>query len=233
MNRLALNMVVYNEADKIEGTLTKILPHVDEAIVVDQSSTDGTADICLAMGVTVLQDLHHGFPEPSRNLALAHTEADWVLTLDADEEMTDEFVENLRIMDQHAQVRVRIGLKVAGEVFGAGGPLYRIFKKDDFYFVPRIHTCALPKRAMSPSMGLHITPYVAIWNVKTWASLLAGFERWEALGAYGTPLGGFLHMARSLNLCGEDLDAMSRYERHKLGFSPEKGALGGLDRVRY
>jgi glycosyltransferase involved in cell wall biosynthesis len=214
---LGLNMVVRDEAHRIATTLEAVLPLVDEAVIVDQSSDDDTADICREAGATVLSDVAHGYCEPSRQLALDATKSDWVLVLDADERCSDEFVADMRTLDAHLQVRVKVGAKIAGEVMGVGQPIYRIFRRRDFYCKAQIHSCPLPFEALTPSMGLWILPYVGIWDEKSWAELLGGLENYERLGRTDVD---WLVRAREAGVTGPELDAMTRPERHALGFGP-------------
>jgi len=62
----------------------------DETIVVDSGSTDDTADICRAMGVSF--SVTADFPGfgPQKNRALDLATGDWVLSIDADEWITPE-----------------------------------------------------------------------------------------------------------------------------------------------
>lgn len=85
MPRLALVVIARNEARCIARCLTSARPHVDAMIVLDTGSTDDTAAIAQACGATV-----HDFAwcddfSAARNAALAHSDADWNLILDADE----------------------------------------------------------------------------------------------------------------------------------------------------
>jgi glycosyltransferase involved in cell wall biosynthesis len=222
---LALNMVVYNEAHRIRQTLEQVLPLVDEVVIIDQDSTDGTPDICEAMGATVHSDAHHGYCEPSRQLAMDKTHSDWILVMDADEAPTSEFIAELRSMDRHLQVRLRIGAKVGGEVQNIGPPVYRLIRRGRFYHRPDIHTCPLPFEPMTRSMGCFVPEYVALWDTKTWVEYLSGLANYETLlhvhpkmAYHAEHNHTFLHRAKTLGLTGVDLDAMTLEERHALGF---------------
>jgi glycosyltransferase involved in cell wall biosynthesis len=226
---LALNMVVRNEAHRIRQTLEAVLPLVDEAIIVDQESTDGTPDICADMGVTVYRDQHHGYCEPSRQLAMDKTTSAWILVMDADESPTAEFTDELRSLDKHLQVRLRIGAKVGGEVQDIGRPVFRLIQRDRFYHKAEIHSCPLPNEVLTPSMGLFVLPYIALWDTKTWAEYLDGLANYETLlhvhpkmAIHAEHNHTFLHLANSLGLTGADLDAMPAEKRRALGFHWDK-----------
>ena len=85
MPRLALVMIARDEAPAIARTLESARPHVERTIVLDTGSLDATRDIARACGAEV-----HDFAwiddfAAARNAALARSDADWNLVLDADE----------------------------------------------------------------------------------------------------------------------------------------------------
>lgn len=214
---LSLNLIVYNEAHRIRQFLEQTLPLVDEAVIVDQSSTDGTPEIIREMGLAVINDVHHGFAEPSRNLALGYTTTPWVLTLDADEHLDEAFAAELRDLDRHLHVRTRVGAVIAGEVINISQPRFKLFRTQDFYYLPQLHTSAIPREVLTASMGRYDFPGVGVWDTKGWTETLVGLEQYEALGWTAV---SWLEIARKHGLKGEDLDAMTPDERHALGFLP-------------
>ncbi len=76
-------IVTYNEAHRIEDLLKKI-PAVDEILVVDSFSTDGTAALCEKYGARVIQQKFLGFGQ-QKQLGVDAAKNDWILSLDADE----------------------------------------------------------------------------------------------------------------------------------------------------
>ena len=83
MATIAANLIVQNEAHRLPRCLAA-LDWVDEVIVVDGGSTDGTADVARRFGARVLLHPFVNFAK-QRNVALAATRAAWVLSIDADE----------------------------------------------------------------------------------------------------------------------------------------------------
>ena len=85
MNRIALVMIARNEARCIERCLASVRAWVDEMWVLDTGSTDATAQIASRCGARVAHcDWIDDF-SAARNAALALTDAEWCLVLDADE----------------------------------------------------------------------------------------------------------------------------------------------------
>lgn len=97
-------MIVRNEAERLERCLASVAGFVDEMVVLDTGSDDGTAAIAAACGARV----HHlpwpGDFAPARNHALELVKGDWVLVLDADEWLRPEARSPLRALMEQPQV---------------------------------------------------------------------------------------------------------------------------------
>ncbi|ATY33606.1 glycosyltransferase family 2 protein [Sphingomonas psychrotolerans] len=85
MPRLALVMIVRNEARCIARCIDSVRQHVDVMIVLDTGSTDDTVAIAERCGATVHHFTWCDDFSAARNAALAFSDADWNLILDADE----------------------------------------------------------------------------------------------------------------------------------------------------
>lgn len=88
---ISATFVVRNEEARLRDTLTKIRPHVDEIVVVDQSSTDRTPAIARRLADVFVTHPNYGFCEPSRMASIEACHGEWILVLDADEEITPDF----------------------------------------------------------------------------------------------------------------------------------------------
>ena len=89
MNRIALVMIVRDEARCLERCLESARPWVDEMLVLDTGSVDATPQLARSAGARVEPfDWIDDFAA-ARNAALALCDADWRLVLDADEWITD------------------------------------------------------------------------------------------------------------------------------------------------
>ena len=81
-------IIAQNEADRI-GRLLDSIGFVDEIVVVDSGSTDGTPRICQAAGARVVFHPWQGFAA-QKQFAMELATSDWILNLDADEEVSTE-----------------------------------------------------------------------------------------------------------------------------------------------
>lgn len=88
--RISLCMIVKNEADCIGRCLESVKQLVDEMIVVDTGSTDGTDEICRKLGANVYPFQWNKDFSEARNYSLSLAQGDWILWLDADEEIEPE-----------------------------------------------------------------------------------------------------------------------------------------------
>jgi glycosyltransferase involved in cell wall biosynthesis len=80
-------LITRNEAGRIRACLDGVR-WAEEIIVVDQHSRDDTAAICREYGARVIErDMAAGFGE-QKNFAIAQATHPWILSLDADEEVT-------------------------------------------------------------------------------------------------------------------------------------------------
>ncbi|MDA2933637.1 glycosyltransferase family 2 protein [Acidobacteria bacterium AH-259-D05] len=72
-----------NEAEGIQQVLDQVPKFVDEVIVVDNDSTDGTADVARKMGARVIQETVRGYGRAYKT-GLLHAQGDIIVTLDGD-----------------------------------------------------------------------------------------------------------------------------------------------------
>lgn len=83
--RISLVMIVKNEERSLEKCLRSAVSLVDEMIIADTGSTDGTKAIAERMGARVWDYKWTNDFLAARNYALSHSSGDWNLILDADE----------------------------------------------------------------------------------------------------------------------------------------------------
>ena len=80
-----------NEIRNIGVCLSHLVSWVDEVVLVDSGSTDGTAEVARDLGCTVLDFVYAGGWPKKRQWALETYpfRNDWILIVDADEEVTE------------------------------------------------------------------------------------------------------------------------------------------------
>lgn len=94
MEKLTVTVLTMNEEDNIERCL-KSIQWADEILVVDSGSTDKTMEICRKYGCSIIETTWLGFG-PTRQLSIKHASYDWILVIDADEEVTEALAQRIK-----------------------------------------------------------------------------------------------------------------------------------------
>ncbi|SMC22440.1 Glycosyltransferase involved in cell wall bisynthesis [Desulfacinum hydrothermale DSM 13146] len=87
--RISLCMIVKNEEHNLPRCLDSVQGQVDEIVVVDTGSTDRTVEVASRYGAKMVTFAWNGDFSAARNVSLDHASGDWVLWLDADEELLE------------------------------------------------------------------------------------------------------------------------------------------------
>lgn len=96
MPKLSVAMIVKNEAEFLHQCLASVRPIADEIVICDTGSTDQTIAVAESFGALVHQIPWLNDFAQARNNALAHASAEWILHLDADEEIDPPGAARLR-----------------------------------------------------------------------------------------------------------------------------------------
>jgi len=94
---LSVTIITLNEETNIARAIESVRGFAQEILVVDAGSTDRTVEIARHLGAKVITNPWRGYGQ-QKNYAQDHATHDWVLNLDADEEVSPE----LSIEIQHA-----------------------------------------------------------------------------------------------------------------------------------
>jgi glycosyltransferase involved in cell wall biosynthesis len=86
--KISATVVTLNEERNIARALES-LRCVDEIVVVDSGSSDRTVEVALRLGARVLQETWRGYAG-QKNFASQCAAYDWILSIDADESVTEE-----------------------------------------------------------------------------------------------------------------------------------------------
>ncbi len=95
-NTLSVAIVTLNEAANLPRTLASVR-FAHEVVVVDSGSNDATVEIIENAGARLIEEPWKGFAR-QKNSAIAHTSGDWVLSLDADEEVSPELAREIETL---------------------------------------------------------------------------------------------------------------------------------------
>ena len=98
---LSCFVIVHNEAERIGRCLSGVASWVDQLVVLDSGSTDGTVEICKQYTEEVYSTDWPGFGA-QRNRALGKCKHEWVLNIDADEVIGPELREEIQALMQRS-----------------------------------------------------------------------------------------------------------------------------------
>src|SRR5438067_11094998 len=89
MIRLSACMITLNEEHNLSRALESVRGVAEEIVIVDCGSRDRTPEIAREYGAKVLTNAWTNFAQ-KKNSPAAAANNDWILSLDADEELSDE-----------------------------------------------------------------------------------------------------------------------------------------------
>lgn len=146
---ISLCMIVKNEIKYIEKCLESVKPYVDEMIVVDTGSTDGTLEVLEKYGCKIYHFEWCNDYSKARNFSISKAKYNWILVLDADEEVIEFNVEevNRLIHSNYGEIRGFIkNRSFLGDLTSIRvASLPRFFHKKYYKYFRDIHEDLLPK----------------------------------------------------------------------------------------
>jgi glycosyltransferase involved in cell wall biosynthesis len=139
---LSVVIITFNEEANLSRTLSSVQPLVadgkGEIIVVDSGSTDRTVEIAKSFGAKVFIEDWKGFAA-QKNSAIDKATGDWILSLDADEELDSELIEELTgRSDQTAPPGSSsrewcLTMSHAGQEFLVGRPIGFLVRRKNYF----------------------------------------------------------------------------------------------------
>lgn len=133
--KISVCYIVKNERENLARSIDSLRGSVNEIIVVDTGSNDGTAGLARELGASVYSYAWRDDFAVARNYALGHAQGDWVVFLDADEYFTADTAENLRavIAESAAETDALLinidNIDTATGVLQLSFPALRIFRR--------------------------------------------------------------------------------------------------------
>ena len=125
MPKVTATIITLDEAEHIADAIDSV-SWVDEIVVVDSGSTDGTLDIARARGARVTARTWTGYVD-QKNHAASLASHDWIFSLDADERVTPQLAAEIQTLMRSEPPRR--GYRVPRVTFHLG----RWIRTTDFY----------------------------------------------------------------------------------------------------
>ena len=94
--KLSLIVITFNEEHNIARCIQSV-PFADEVLILDSGSTDKTCEIAESIGAKIIKQEWLGFSKQKQKATDLATN-NWVLSLDADEALSDQAQDNLKLL---------------------------------------------------------------------------------------------------------------------------------------
>lgn len=178
----------HNEEKNIARCLSS-LTFVDEIVLIDMDSTDRTCKIAKEYNAKIFTHPYTGFVEPARNFGIGKAGGDWILIVDADEEIPKTLSHFLRLEVKTAAAdfyRIPRQNIIFGKTIKHAGwwPDYQIrfFRKGRVSWTEKIHGIPLTKGA-----GFDLEPYedlsILHYNYQSLEQFLERLNRYTSISA--------------------------------------------------
>ncbi|MBQ7198007.1 MAG: glycosyltransferase family 2 protein [Selenomonadaceae bacterium] len=188
MAKVSVLILARNEEKFIGACLDSVKDFADEIIVIDDCSTDTTAEICKRHGAKVFQRALNGDWGAQQTFAVNQATCDWIFIIDADERVTPELAEEikkiLRVDDKNFAYRVARLSYFWGQPLKHGGwfPDYvtRLLPKAGTYVEGLVHQkiCHQCKEVDLPS-----SKYLVHYPYRDWEHYFSKFNVYTTLAA--------------------------------------------------
>lgn len=96
MKKLSVVLATRNEEQNIARCLESVKDIAHEIIIFDEQSTDKTVSIAKSYGAHVFETAHHDNFHITKQKAIEKAQGEWILLLDADEEVSKELAKEIR-----------------------------------------------------------------------------------------------------------------------------------------
>jgi len=134
-------MIVKNGGEELALALRSLAPFVDETVVYDTGSTDGSQDVAVSLGARLVQGTWNDHFAEARNLAARQATHDLLLVADADERVEGDPAgvrEKLAQSPGAAAALCRVMTLQNGQIIG-GMNQFRVYDRRRVEYFGRVH----------------------------------------------------------------------------------------------
>ncbi len=142
MAKISVVINTWNEQQNIKRCLESVKELASEIIIVDIYSTDKTVEIAKRFGAKIFYHKFTSYVEPARNFALRKAKGDWILILDADEEIPPDLAKILKKLTENKKINFYKWIK-----HSRWWPDYviRFFRRGSVRWSEKIHSVPLTR----------------------------------------------------------------------------------------
>jgi FkbM family methyltransferase len=173
---ISLLVIACNEEARLAACVASARPQVDEVVVVVQRSSDRTLQVARRVADRVIEHPCHGTEEFSRADGIAACSHEWILKLDADEELADD-ARIRELVAKSFDFWMLRRLTTAGDAVLEDLPHGRLFRKHKATFRAALH------HGFEPTGGatVAVATGIAIRHAKTWYEQRYDDERYDRM----------------------------------------------------
>ena len=113
--KISATIITFNEQTNIMGAYDSVA-WADEVVVVDSNSTDQTRELAEACGARVVTNAWPGFGA-QKQFAVDQAKHEWILSLDADERVSDELRDSIQSLRNTKDSELADGYQIARRTY--------------------------------------------------------------------------------------------------------------------
>lgn len=185
MTNLTVAILTKNEEKNIVDVITNARKVTDDVLIIDSGSTDKTVELAKANGARVVYRVWDNDFAAQRNFALEHTNATWILYLDADERLNSQLIKAIKksiINDEQKQFSIKRKSIAFGQMFNYGvlKPDFvpRLFKTKNIKWINKVHEKPLCNDKLKILDG-----YIEHYTYQNWEQWLDKFNQYTSIWA--------------------------------------------------
>lgn len=200
MKKVSLVINTLNEEAHIADCIQSVGDFADEVVICDMHSEDHTREVAESLGARIVLHKREPFVEKARRFAVEQAQGEWILLMDADERMTPDLLDELRLLMDRKDiyiVRLRMTFLFMGKFLKHGvysaPTMIRFFRRSKYLEAApldseaTLHTGipealrAIPGQIVAKERFIHLGyPTLEIYIAKT----LKHYSIHEAIGRY-------------------------------------------------
>jgi glycosyltransferase involved in cell wall biosynthesis len=100
--KISATIVAFNEERNIGRAIRSLSGCADEIVIVDSGSSDNTRELAVSLGARVVEEPWRGYAA-QKNFAASCAANDWILSIDADEELTPALAAEITALKDQPQ----------------------------------------------------------------------------------------------------------------------------------
>lgn len=106
-HKISAVIIACNEEQYIQQCIESILPITTDIIVIDSGSTDKTVSLAKSVGAQVYHMPWKGYGA-NKNFGISKAKHDWILSIDADEILNQDLINDLKKLDKDKNIIYKI-----------------------------------------------------------------------------------------------------------------------------